>query len=62
MDCTPAEWTPRFTNNNCTLFNNTQYTFNSTSGKINITFDEPEESHLNWRQHSKIFDIWLLKK
>jgi hypothetical protein len=31
-------------------------------GKIEVTFDEPEESHLNWRQHSKVFDIWLLKK
>ncbi|MFC5408843.1 hypothetical protein ACFPMF_05970 [Larkinella bovis] len=31
-------------------------------GKISVTFDEPEESHLNWRQHSKISDIWLLKQ
>ena len=31
-------------------------------GKLSITFDEPEESKLNWRQHSKVFDIWLLKK
>ena len=30
-------------------------------GKLSITFDEPEESKLNWRQHSKVFDIWLLK-
>ena len=33
-----------------------------SDGKISISFDEPEESHLNWRQHSKVFDIWLLKK
>jgi hypothetical protein len=33
-----------------------------SDGKIEVSFDEPEESHLNWRQHSKIFDIWLLKK
>jgi hypothetical protein len=33
-----------------------------SDGKIEVTFDEPEESHLNWRQHSKVFDIWLLKK
>jgi hypothetical protein len=33
-----------------------------SDGKITITFDEPEESNLNWRQHSKVFDIWLLKK
>lgn len=31
-------------------------------GKLEVTFDEPEESHLNWRQHSKICDIWLIKK
>ncbi|QMW03917.1 hypothetical protein [Spirosoma foliorum] len=31
-------------------------------GRINVTFDEPEESHLNWRQNSRISDIWLLKK
>lgn len=31
-------------------------------GSITVTFDEPEESHLNWRQHSKICDIWLLKR
>lgn len=31
-------------------------------GKLSISFDEPEESKLNWRQHSKVFDIWLLKK
>lgn len=33
-----------------------------SDGKIEVTFDEPEESHLNWRQHSKICDIWLLKQ
>ena len=31
-------------------------------GHISVTFDEPEESHLNWRQNSRISDIWLLKK
>ncbi len=30
-------------------------------GKLSVTFDEPEESKLNWRQHSKVFDIWLLQ-
>jgi hypothetical protein len=30
-------------------------------GKLSVTFDEPEESKLNWRQHSKVFDFWLLK-
>ncbi|MHA4741880.1 hypothetical protein [Dyadobacter sp. MSC1_007] len=31
-------------------------------GKISVTFDGPEESHLNWRKNSKISDIWLLKQ
>lgn len=30
-------------------------------GKLEVSFDEPEESHLNWRQYSKICDIWLIK-
>jgi hypothetical protein len=33
-----------------------------SDGKITVSFDQPEESHLNWRQHSKVFDIWLLKE
>ena len=32
-----------------------------SDGKIEVSFDQPEESHLNWRQQSKICDIWLLK-
>jgi hypothetical protein len=31
-------------------------------GKITVTFDEPEESNLNWRNHSRISDVWLLKQ
>lgn len=31
-------------------------------GRISVTFDEPEESQLNWRQNSRISDIWLLKE
>ena len=31
-------------------------------GRISVTFDGPEESHLNWRKQSKISDIWLLKQ
>lgn len=31
-------------------------------GQLHVTFDEPEESHLNWRKQSKISDIWLLKQ
>jgi hypothetical protein len=33
-----------------------------SDGKITVSFDEPEESTLNWREYSKVFDIWLLKK
>jgi hypothetical protein len=33
-----------------------------SDGKISVTFDQPEESKLNWRQQSKVCDIWLLKK
>lgn len=32
------------------------------TGEMKITFDEPEESHLNWRRKSKVSDIWLLKQ
>ena len=31
-------------------------------GKMEITFDEPEESQLNWRKHSKVSDVWVLKQ
>ena len=31
-------------------------------GRIEVSFDEPEESQLNWRKKSKVCDIWLLKK
>ncbi len=34
----------------------------SQDGQIKVTFDEPEESHLNWRKHSKVSDVWLLKQ
>lgn len=34
----------------------------TADGKIIVSFDEPEESNLNWRQHSKISDIWLIKE
>ena len=30
-------------------------------GKLEVSFDEPEESHLNWRQYSKVCDIWLIR-
>ena len=31
-------------------------------GKMRISFDRPEESHLNWRQYSHISDVWLIKR
>jgi len=33
-----------------------------SNGKMTVTFDVPEESHINWRRQSKICDIWLLKQ
>jgi len=30
-------------------------------GKLIVSFDEPEESQVNWRQQSFISDVWLLK-
>lgn len=30
-------------------------------GKIKITFDRPNEGHLNWRQQSRVTDVWILK-
>ncbi len=32
-----------------------------SDGKIDITFDQPEESSLNWREASKVTDVWLIK-
>lgn len=33
-----------------------------SDGKLEVSFDQPEESQLNWRQQSKVCDIWLIKK
>jgi hypothetical protein len=32
------------------------------SGQIVVTWDLPDEAHLNWRQQSRVAEIWLLKK
>ncbi len=32
-----------------------------SDGKIDVTFDQPEESQLNWRERSKVTDVWLIK-
>jgi hypothetical protein len=31
-------------------------------GKLRITFDKPDEEHLNWRQQSRVTDVWVIKK
>ena len=31
-------------------------------GKLKITFDKPNEEHLNWREQSRVTDVWLLKQ
>jgi len=30
--------------------------------EIKVTFDQPEESNLNWRKYSKVTDVWLIKR
>ncbi len=32
------------------------------TGQLVVTWDTPQESHLNWRQQSRITEIWLMKK
>jgi len=31
-----------------------------SEGQLKITFDRPDEAHLNWRQYSKVTDLWLI--
>lgn len=31
-------------------------------GRLRLTFDPVDESHLNWRQHSRLNEVWLLKR
>ncbi len=31
-------------------------------GKMTVTFDRPEESHLRWKYFSRISDVWLIKR
>ncbi|MBN4048496.1 hypothetical protein JYU17_00830, partial [Flavobacteriaceae bacterium AH-315-O20] len=31
-------------------------------GKLIITFDTPDEEHLNWRKQSRVTDVWVLKQ
>ncbi len=34
----------------------------TADGQLRITFDPIDESHLNWREHSHVAEIWLLKQ
>lgn len=31
-------------------------------GSLQLTFDAINEEHLNWRQHSRLTEVWLIKK
>ncbi|WP_035804340.1 hypothetical protein [Lunatimonas lonarensis] len=31
-------------------------------GKITVSFDRPEESHMRWRNYSRVSDVWLIKR
>ncbi|HET8736601.1 MAG TPA: hypothetical protein VFM69_08370 [Pricia sp.] len=31
-------------------------------GELKITFDKPDEEHLNWRKQSRVTDVWLLRQ
>ena len=31
-------------------------------GKLKITFDKPDEEHLNWRKQSRVTDVWIIKQ
>jgi hypothetical protein len=31
-------------------------------GKLKISFDKPDEEHLNWRQQSRVTDVWVIKQ
>lgn len=31
-------------------------------GRLQLTFDAIDEEHLNWRQHSRVTEVWLIKK
>jgi hypothetical protein len=30
--------------------------------RLVLTWDRPDEAHLNWRQQSQIGELWLIKK
>lgn len=32
------------------------------NGKLKLTFDRPDEAHLNWRKYSKVTEVWLIRQ
>jgi hypothetical protein len=32
-----------------------------TDGRVVVTFDPIDEQHLNWRQHSRLSEAWLVR-
>ncbi|WP_162344279.1 hypothetical protein [Cyclobacterium salsum] len=33
-----------------------------SDGQLEIRFDKPDEAHLNWRQQSRVTDVWVIKQ
>jgi hypothetical protein len=33
-----------------------------SEGSLKLTFDRPDEAHLNWRKYSKVTDLWLIPR
>lgn len=31
-------------------------------GTLKLSFDKPDEEHLNWRKQSRVTDVWLIKR
>jgi len=31
-------------------------------GTLTLSFDHPDEAHLNWRQYSKVTEVWLIRQ
>lgn len=31
-------------------------------GVLHVTWEQPDEAHLNWRQHSRLTEVWLLRE
>ncbi|WP_339922215.1 hypothetical protein [uncultured Cyclobacterium sp.] len=31
-------------------------------GKLKLSFDKPDEDHLNWRKQSRVTDVWIIKQ